>query len=218
MVIKDRRPDALLLMGTHCPYCPTVLKELQSLVDEGVIGKVEAINIEEHPDTARELGVRSVPWVRLGPFELAGLRSKEELRQWAEKAASESGLSDWLVELLSTGELGKVEQLIAAEPATLDALMALFANPDTKLNTRIGISAIIEGLAGTGLLKTQMDRLAELVHHPDAGIRGDACHFLSLTGSPQAKNLIAPLLDDPETDVRMVAKDSLAHLEQSILH
>ena len=66
-----------MLLGTHCPYCPTVLKELGELVKSGVIGKLVVVNIEQHPEVARELGVRSVPWVRIGPFELEGLRSEK---------------------------------------------------------------------------------------------------------------------------------------------
>jgi glutaredoxin len=213
---KRTPPDALLLMGTHCPYCPTVLKGLKSLQAAGVIGKLEAINIEQHPEVAQAAGVRSVPWVRIGPFELEGLRSEQELRNWAEKAGTEAGLAAWLDELLATGKVQQVEAQLKRDPSILAVLLSMFGNPDTQLNTRIGISAIIEGLEESSLLDAQTERLAAMLKHPDAGIRGDACHFLSLTGQTQAKSLITPLLDDPEADVRMLAKDSLEHLEEAI--
>ena len=73
-------PAALMLMGTRCPYCRGVLKSLQSLLAAGDISQLETHNIEENPELARELGVRSVPWVRIGDFELEGLRSEKELR------------------------------------------------------------------------------------------------------------------------------------------
>ena len=211
-------PDALLLMGTHCPYCPTVLQALKSLQAAGVIGKLEAINIEEHPEVARAAGVRTVPWVRIGPFELEGLRSEQELRDWAEKAGTEAGLAAWLDEMLATGKVKTVEKQLKQDPSMLTVLLSLFASPETQMNTRIGISAIIEGLEGSEQLSAQADRLAEMLSHPDAGVRGDACHFLSLTALPRAKSLITPLLEDPEQDVRMLAKDSLEHLEKTILH
>jgi hypothetical protein len=100
----------------------------------------------------------------------------------------------------------------------LGVLLSLFENPETQLNTRIGISAIIEGLEGSEQLRSQGERLAAMLQHPDAGVRGDACHFLALTGLPQAKALITPLLEDPEQDVRMLATDSLAHLEEHGRH
>ena len=215
---KQTPPDALLLMGTHCPYCPTMLQSLKSLQAAGVIGKLEAINIEEHPDAAQAAGVRSVPWVRIGPFDLEGLRSEQELREWAEKAGTEAGVAAWLEELLATGKVKTVEEQLKRDPDILAVLLSLFADTDTQMNTRIGISAIIEGLEGSDQLKGQVDKLAEMLSHPDAGIRGDACHFLSLTALPRAKVLIAPLLDDPEQDVRMLAKDSIEHLEKTVLH
>jgi thiol-disulfide isomerase/thioredoxin len=211
-------PDALLLMGTHCPYCPTVLKGLQSLASSGIIGNIETVNIEEQPEIARELGVRSVPWVRIGPFELDGLRSEAELRGWAEKAGTAGGLADWLDELLGSGKLDKVREQLQQDTRVLDALFMLFANPDTGLNTRIGISALIEDLEGSPLLREKIDRLGELSQHPETHIRGDACHYLSLTGSPRARSLIEPLLDDPEPDIRMLAKESIEHLDHTILH
>lgn len=215
---KQAPPDALLLMGTRCPYCPTVLKGLQSLATSGIIGNIETVNIEEQPEIARKLGVRSVPWVRIGPFELDGLRSEAELRAWAEKAGTTDGLADWLDELLGSGKLDKVREQLERDPEVIDALMTLFANPDTGLNTRIGISVLIEDLEGTPLLREQIDRLGELAQHPETHIRGDACHYLSLTGSPRAKSLIEPLLDDPEQDIRTLAQESLEHLDSTIRH
>lgn len=215
---QHQPPDALLLMGTHCPYCPTVLQGLESLQADGVIGKLEAINIEEHPEIARKAGVRTVPWVRIGPFELEGLRSEQELREWAEKAGTEAGLAAWLDELLATGKVKKVEDQLGKDPSLLGVLLSLFENPETQLNTRIGISAIIEGLEGSEQLRSQGERLAAMLQHPDAGVRGDACHFLALTGLPQAKALITPLLEDTEQDVHMLATDSLAHLEEHGRH
>jgi hypothetical protein len=211
-------PDALLLMGTHCPWCPKVLESLQALLADGTIASLKTVNVEEQPELAAELKVRTVPWVRIGPFELEGMRSAKELREWAVKAGSGDGLADWLDELLSSGQLDKVEQRLAQEPATLATLITLFAAPDTGINTRIGISAIIEDLEDTELLQQQFDRLVELARHEDANIRADACHFLSLTGLPGAQAAIEPLLEDTDADVRSMARDSLEHLQGTRLH
>jgi hypothetical protein len=211
-------PDALLLMGTHCPWCPSVLASLQELHADGIIASLETVVIEEHPEVAAELGVRTVPWVRIGPFELEGMRSTAELREWAEKAFSEQGLGDWLDELLSSGQIKKVEQRIKQAPDTLAALITLFARSETGINTRIGISAIIEDLEDSELLQSQSDRLLELLGHKDANIRADACHFLSLTGLPTAQAAIKPLLEDADADVRSMAHDSLERLQGARLH
>jgi hypothetical protein len=195
-----------------------MLQELRILLADGTIAKLETVNIEEHPEVAAELGVRTVPWVRIGPFELDGLRSEAELRSWAEKAGTAEGLADWLDELLGSGQLDKVRRQLEGNPAILDVLLLLFTKPDTGLNTRIGISALIEELEGTDVLREKVNRLGELIHHPETYIRGDACHYLSLTRSPRAKILIQPLLNDPEPDIRALAAESLEHLEQTIRH
>ena len=206
----DTPPDALMLMGTHCPYCPGVLKSLQALLASGHISHLETHNIEENPEIAREHGVRSVPWVRIGPFELEGLRSEKELREWAVKAADNTGQTDWLEELLSSGNISKPLERIKSDPTAMDALLKLFADPDTQLNTQIGISAIMEDLQDTDTLSAVVDQLGELTQHKDARVRGDACHYLALSGSPKAAAFIKPLLDDGDANVREIAKDSLA--------
>ena len=202
-------PDALMLMGTQCPYCPGVLKSLQALLKSGAIGKLEYHNIEENPELARELGVRSVPWVRIGSFELEGLRSEKELREWAAKAGTDTGLTTWLEELLSSGNINKPLERVRSEPAMMDALLELFADPDTELNIRIGISAIMEDLQGTDTLNAIIKPLGKLTQHDDARVRGDACHYLSLSGNPDASTYIKPLLDDKDASVREIARESL---------
>jgi thioredoxin-like negative regulator of GroEL len=152
-------PDALLLLGTRCPHCPTVLNALAAMVKAGVIGTLRAVNIEQRPDIAQELGVRSVPWVRIGPFELEGLRSEKELRDWAANAGTTAGLGAWLDELLTTGKINRALALVESEAGALDALLQLFADPETQLNTRIGISAIMEDLAGSERLRELVDRI-----------------------------------------------------------
>jgi glutaredoxin len=202
-------PEALMLMGTQCPYCPGVLKALQALLKSGHISQLETHNIEENPEIARQLGVRSVPWVRIGPFELEGLRSEKELRDWAIKAGSDSGTSDWFNDLLSSGNISKPLERIKSDPATIDALLTLFADPETQLNTQIGISAIMEELKDTDILAAIVGKLGELTRHKDARVRGDACYYLALSNSPQAAGFIKPLLDDTDVSVRDIARESL---------
>jgi hypothetical protein len=202
-------PDALFLLGTHCPHCPGMLQGLANLVKAGTLGTLKVVNIEQRLDIARDLGVRSVPWVRIGSFELEGLHSEQELREWALKAGTDSGMTDWLNDLLSSGNISKPLERVRSDPETMDALLELFTDPDTQLNTRIGISAIMEDLEGTDTLRATVDRLGKLTHHEDARIRGDACHYLALAGTPEANDYIRPLLDDPDSGVREVAQESL---------
>jgi thiol-disulfide isomerase/thioredoxin len=203
------RPDALLLLGTHCPHCSTVLKELGELVKAGAIGKLEAVNIEQSPEVARALGVRSVPWVRIGAFELEGLRSEKELRSWIEAVGTEAGFARYLDELLSTGKIERAVRLVRENRIAMNALLLLFSSPETGLNSRIGISAIMESLAGSELLQGIVSRLGGLTRHDDPRIRGDAAHYLGLSGSEEAVVYLEAMVNDADANVRAVARESL---------
>ena len=89
----------------------------------------------------------------------------------------------------------------------------LFSDSETQLNTRIGISAIIENLAGSELLQGLVDRLGELSRHDDPRIRGDAAHYLGLTGNTRAVTYLERLEDDADADVKAVARESLEMLK-----
>jgi thiol-disulfide isomerase/thioredoxin len=206
-------PNALLLMTSHCPHCPAVLAALSELVKQNVIGKLEVINLESHPETGQSLGVRSVPWIRLGPFELEGLRSAAELKTWAERAGTRAGMADYFRELLGGGELNKVMVLIHRDTGLLKVLPALLADPRTELPVRVGIGAVFEEFRGHASLAGLVDELGTLTRHAEPHLRADAAHLLALTGSARAGALLKPLLDDSNPQVREIAAEGLELLK-----
>ena len=206
------RPDALLLLTSSCPYCPTVLQGLSELVKSGLIGRLEVVNIGVRPDVAQQLGVRSVPWVRLGPFELEGLQSPAELKQWAERAGKPDGLAEYFRELLKDGQLARVTGYIRRHAAAVGDLIKLLAGPDVELTVRIGISAVFEELEGDTALHDAFDTLAPLSRHQDAHIRADAAHLMSLTHRPEAIPHLERLLGDSVADVVEIAREGLERL------
>lgn len=215
MSADTKAPDALMLLTASCPFCPTVLAALAELVKTGRIGRLEVVNIESHPEVAQHFGVRSVPWVRIGSFELDGLRSKAELEQWALRAGTREGVAQYLGELLATGGFNKVLAHLARVPQDLEALLLLLANPETDLHVQLGIAAVMEELQGSAALQSIVDQLGAFVTSPEPRLRGDACHYLALSGSPRAIPYVRQLLADPDPHVREVAQESLATLEKA---
>lgn len=205
-------PDALLLLSTHCPHCPAVLAALADLLKQGAIGRLEAVNIEHRPEIAQALGVRSVPWTRLGRIELPGSHSRAELADWAAKAGTEDGLADWFHVLLKEGQLPRVQALIEQEPALLAAVLPIIGNVDASLNVRLGAGVLFETFAGTPALQTLIPRLGALSQHDDARVRADACHYLGLTDDHSARPWLDARRDDDDADVREISAESLAHL------
>lgn len=202
-------PDALLLISTHCPHCPAMLAALADLLKQGAIGRLEAVNLEQHPDGGQALNVRSVPWVRIGRIELAGVHSKTELAEWAAKAQSEAGLADWFHLLLKEGQLPRVQAVIEASPDLLGTVLPIVGNADASINVRLGAGVLLENFAGSDALRALTARLGELSQHDDARIRADACHYLGLTGDAASRLWLEPRLADADADVREIAAESL---------
>jgi thiol-disulfide isomerase/thioredoxin len=207
-------PNALLFLSSTCPFCPTVLKNLGELVKRGEIGQLTVINIEQHPETASQYRVRSVPWVRLGPFDLDGLRSEAELSLWAKRVDRPEGLGDYLNELLSMGSLAKAVQFVQADPSRLIALIPLISNPETDLQVRVGVGALMEELQGAPMLERLVDPLGALIAHQEARIRSDAAHYLGLTRQPKAIPLLEKFAADANSVVQEIATEALAGLVQ----
>jgi hypothetical protein len=206
-------PDALLLLLPDCPHCPAMLEGLGKLLKEGEIGRLEAVNIAVHPDVATGLGVRSVPWMRVGEFELDGSLSLSELRRWAELAGTPPGMAAYFLHLLKNGRRAKVEEMARQEPQRLLALVDLLADPEASMAVRLGIGAVLEELQPDGTASLMVPGLGALTRHPDALVRADACHFLSLVGGDGIVPYLQACRDDTDDAVREVVAEILAEMD-----
>lgn len=202
-------PDALLLLATACPHCPAVLEGLGALLKEGMIGRLEAVNLAAHPEFAQALGVRTVPWTRIGPFELEGALTPAELRFWADAASKPEGMKTYFFQMLKNGRRDKVERAIRTEPQRSMVFAELMRDPESSMAVRLGISAVLEEFHGTGLTDALIPGLAELSRNADALTRADACHFLSLIGGDAVAPHLRACLDDEDSEVREIAQEAL---------
>lgn len=211
-------PAVLMLMGTQCTYCGPMMQMLTELMKAGHIAELQIVNIEKNPDLARQLGVRSVPWVQIGPFELQGSRSKQELLSWLERASSHEGINEYLEEVLSEGNIKYANQLIQRYPQALENVIELMADPEAKINVRLGVAVIIEELAEAEAFKVVIPRLIDYLSSNDARIRSDACHYLSLTKDVSIIPVIEKLLSDENEEVREIAQESLDELRTEVIN
>lgn len=205
-------PEALLLLSRGCPHCAVMLANLAEMVKRGDIGRLQVVNIEAQPDFAEAEGVRSVPWLRLGPFELTGLYSAAELEIWLRRAAEPEGMADAFHDLLKTGGLRQVLSLVAAMPGRLAALLPIVGNPEASINVRIGAGVVFEASTGTAGLRALIPALGDLSNHADARVRADACHYLALAGGDAARDWLQARLSDADADVREIAQEGLLGL------
>jgi HEAT repeat protein len=189
-----------------------MLQALAELLKRGLVGRLEVINLDVHPDAGLGPGVRSVPWVRIGPFEFSGARSLGELESWARRAGSAEGMADYFHVQLKEGGLSRVQAMVDAQPDRLGDLLPIVANADASMNVRLGASAVFERRAGSVELRALLPQLGQLAAHPDARVRADACHFLGLAAMAEGRDYLLPRLQDESADVREIAADSLAVL------
>lgn len=210
--MNDNAPDALLLLTPGCPHCPAVLEGLGALLKEGAIGRLEAVNIAVHPERAEQLGVRSVPWVRLGEFELDGVQTPGELRRWASLAGAPQAMPEYFLYLLKNGRRAKVEEMARREPQHLLALVTLLADAEASMAVRLGIGAVLEEFQGSPLAEVMIPGLGELTRHADALTRADACHYLSLIGGERIVPYLKDRLADENQEVREIAAETLAEM------
>ena len=206
-------PDAELLIATGCAHCPVVLEGLSTLIKEGLISSLRVTNIVNQPERAQQLGVRSVPWLQLGPFTLQGLHSPAELREWAKRAGSMDGMSVYLHDQLKQGNLDAMEKLLSEQPTWLKALIPLLEEEDTDMKVRIGVDALLESLAASVDLGSLIEELGRLSQHKRQSLRSDASHYLSLTRSAAAIPFLEARLQDESAEVRSIAEEGLAELK-----
>ncbi|MCB1773167.1 MAG: HEAT repeat domain-containing protein [Gammaproteobacteria bacterium] len=204
--------DAELLIAPGCPHCPAVLSALADMVKQGLIGRLQVVNIAQRPDAASERGVRGVPWIRIGPFELTGAHGGAELRDWAARATDPQAHREFLVRQLESGELDGVIAACRRAPELLPALVGMAADLDTPFAVRIGIGAVIEDLAGDARLLGVADALLALSRNEMAPVRADAAHYLGQLGSEAAGARLREMAHDPDAEVREIAAESLADL------
>lgn len=203
-------PAALLFTAPGCPHCPGMKQSLARLLQEGEIAALDVVDASAEMARAQALGVKSVPWLRLGVLEFEGQIAPDELRHWARLAAQPEGLKAYFIEMLKTGRRTKVEELLRADPRRAAALAELVTDPDASMAVRLGIGAVLEELQDSGATAPMAPVLAVALQHAEPRDRADIAHFLGLIGGEAAQAALRGCLDDPDPEVREIAQEALA--------
>ena len=204
-----------LFIAPGCSHCPNVLQALSELIKDGEIAEMEVSNMALVPEKAHKLNIRSVPWIKIGPFELTGAQTKAELQTWISRTQSETGMQAYFNELLTSGELNKVITLLKKEPALFKHLPLMMQDKNTSLGAKIGIGAIFEEFQGSKAIQALIPSLTDLLNSEQASIRNDACYYLGLSESPDAITPIKTLANDDTEEVRESVRDALDIINKS---
>ncbi len=205
----------ILFIAPSCPHCPGVLQALSELLKDGDIAEMEVSNMALLPEKAQQLGIRSVPWIKIGEFELTGSQTKAELKSWIQRSQSATGMQDYLQELFTTGQLNKVISLLKKEPDLLRHLVPMMANKNVPLGAKIGIGAVFEEFQDSTAMQPVIPLLISLLNSKQSSVRHDACHYLGLTKSLDAIEAIKPLLYDNSEEIRETAHEALQVISEA---
>ena len=186
------------------------------MLKENALGKLEVINIHQHPEVAQQLNVRSVPWLKLGEFTLSGSYSLNELRDYIDFNNNEDGISKYIDHQLSEGQLSSLADEIQNHPHWLSSVIQLLADDDTSMQTRLGIDSLIEGLSGTDLLRDYTDDLGQLSKQVHVSRLADIIHYLGLTHSKKAIEFIKTHCDHENPDIRETCQDALEEINNNL--
>ena len=212
--MEPDKPDALILVSSHCPHCHALEKLLRERETNDLLGKLDVINIEKMPEVAQQYGVRSVPWLQLGDFVFEETLTPVELDRWIGHAKAGDGQSPYIDYLLGHGKLSKAIEWIEKGSASLQAVIQILADPDANMNVRIGIGAILEHFEDTDEIRAIVPDLLALLRDKNSMIRTDVCHYLSLTHSEDAIEPLKQMLEDKDPQVQQVARESIDVLSE----
>jgi len=207
---------AQLFIAPGCPHCPNVLQVLSELIKEGDIAELEVSNMALVPEKAQALNIRSVPWIKIGPFELVGSQTKGDLKTWIDRVQSDTGVQEYFSELLKTGELKKVIQLLKKEHELFKHLPPMIEDKKVAIGVKIGIGAIFEDFQGEDSIQALIPMLTKLLSSKNPNIRNDACYYLGLTESPDAIEAIQSLQNDEVPEVRETVIDALEIIRDQV--
>ncbi|GMR19869.1 MAG: hypothetical protein BMS9Abin36_0464 [Gammaproteobacteria bacterium] len=206
--------DATLLVSSSCHHCAAVMRNLGELLKLGRLGVLNMINIEQRPEMARQLGVRTVPWTKIGPFELQGMYTYAELERWANASDDPGGWSEYVLMLLGSGQLQAAGQFVQQHPSMLEKVPEIISHPETDIQVRVGVSALLEERAGKKEIIELIPGLSRLVKHKERRVRADAAYFLGLTHHASAEPVLKILEGDESPEVREIAKEAMEGLSQ----
>ncbi len=201
--------SCLLLVGPGCPHCASVLTHLSELVKDGDLAKLEIVNVASDPELAQELGVRTVPWFRIGEMIFQGVHDMQELRDAIQRVSGANAMRDHFAEQLSHGQLEDVQAFVLEHPKHFDDLIALLIDPETPTDARIGVAAIFEDIGDNPLTIQAIPALKIAGGDGNPRVRADACHLLGMIPSRESRDILRAHKFDPDETVRQIAREGL---------
>lgn len=212
-----KRHEIKLFVMHGCNLCPQMEALFKKMHENGAVEQLEIIDLVQHPELAEQFHIRSVPYYFIDGVGFSGLKSEHDINQLLRQDDSDNW-RQLIVEELTSGQLDAAEKLIRDQDAAREAMLQLLADKETTLVVRIGLSAIIETLAASGLLNDYEARFIQMAHHGNANIAQDALYYLSLLGTDSSLQSLVDIAQDANHPLRAQAGELLQEIadEQAV--
>lgn len=214
MSFTPRRPRRPIILATApgCPHCgplKAALQQQQDLLDaQG--WQLTLHDLTDNPAIAQRYNIRAVPWLSIDGMIFQGALHPGELQSWL---SDNKTLNDYLRETLAQGQRQLVAQTLQSQPQHLPYALTLLTDPKTPLDTRLGLSLVLEQWLQQDHQQAHpqalIDALIPLSQHPSPEARADAIYLIGLSQDPRRQAVIGTALNDPDADVRDIAQDAL---------
>lgn len=211
------KSSAELFIATGCQHCPIVLNELSEQLKKGEISSLNITNIAVDNQKADALNIRSVPWFALtndnSYMIFSGKHSPQEIKKWLAISQTGKGMSEYIEEYLSNGQLMTLIQAIQHKPEIFTHIIALLENEETSMNIRIGLDALIENFSSTDILQQNISSLKKIASSNNIRLQIDALHYIALTGNADNLAFLQEKTHDKNEQIKEAAIEALETLD-----
>jgi len=205
-----KQSNITLFVMPGCQVCPQMERLFHSLHLKGAVNELQVIDVSKHPELARQHNIRSVPHYLINDVAFYGLKTPSEINQLLQQDDT-NRWSELIKSELSEGLLAEVESNIQQHAAAREAMLFLLADAETNLVVRIGLTAVIETMAGTEMLKGYQQQFIELAGHADERVAIDAVYYLSLLGTAES---LTKLVEISKTGTAVLKTQAAELLEE----
>ena len=199
-----------------CHLCPHMVKLFEGMLKKGAIDELDILDVAQNETLARHLNIRSLPFYQINGVAFSGVRSTSDIQQ----LLGMDGLNKWqqqLRQLLQQGEIVVAEESVKEHVEARNAVVSLLTHEDSDLMLRIGLTAVIESVAKTGIFDDFEQQFITLSKSPDEPIAIDATYYLSLIATPQSIDRLSEVAisDKSSQALKDQARELLEELNES---
>ena len=219
--------EVILFISTHCTHCASTLELLTKSIKQAKISQLTVINLEADNATEKYTHIRSVPYIKIGDFEFTGNLDKTDIDEM-HNAHSKNILDEYLFsKLFSDGLLKQAEKLVKENQSYWPTLINLAKSEESKMQTRIGITAIFETQANTLMNSKEnhliIDSLLSGSTNKNHTIRVDLIYFISIIyiemqklklDYPKLSDFIQKTQNDSSEEIRSIIHDALTEIAE----